>query len=795
MHNEAGDAREPFEPSRNASDAFQGVNSLPVRSTPFVGRHKELAVLKSMLLRTDVPLLTLTGPGGIGKTRLALRLASDLTDDFADGVAFVSLAALRDPELVVPAIAHAVDLHEGAEGALHERLKNHLRAQLRLLVLDNFEHLQVASWIVTELLSSCPHVKILVTSRAPLRLSVEQAYPVPPLPAPDGSHGDTVTPEKALHFDAVQLFQRRVQAVKPAFELTDDNAATVAEICRKLDGLPLAIELAAARAKLFPPKALLERLERKLEFLTMGAQDLPVRHQMLRSTIEWSYILLREEEKALFRCFAVFDGGATLPAIETVYSQTGANVLDALTLLVEHNLVQQTESADGEVRFTMLETIREYALEKLSEHNELLNVQREHADYFLTMAEQSATGLVGPEQNHWLDLLEVEHNNFRAVLRFLLAERSTEKALRLAGSLSRFWHMKGSLREAQGWLEQVLALPRHPVALMHEAANAYRSLGIIFLRQGDPENAEVAGREALRLCEETKDEPGAALARVVLGQVVNLNNPRDATTLFEQALQFYQAIGDDFGVGRAYQNLATNAFYCEDYETSLAYGGQSITYLRKVGSEHFLSYALQMRASAACYLGNTLQARVDLDEAFELACAAGDRYNLSFVFHALSDTFLRQGLPYEATQLLAASRDLFRRVGANHTPVVQRITNKLEEALMKELDTNVFRSAWAEGEKLSTDDVRALLERHPPTEQPAGHAPTEVPFRLTPRELEVLSVLSRGYSDRRIAKELGISPATVSRHVLNILSKTNLKNRTALAVWARECGLVPQSPT
>ena len=795
MHKRVLPADERLHPQdMNGNDS--PLNSLPIQSTPLVGRQDELAVLKQMLMRADVSLLTLIGPGGIGKTRIALRLATELAHDFVDGVFLVALAPLRNTNLILPSIGRTLGITEGAEGTLLERLKIHLRPSQLLLVLDNFEHLLSAAPVVSELLSACPHLKVLVTSRTPLHLTGEHEYSVPPLPVPEEAYSQKSEPEHLQEYESVKLFCQRTQAVKPSFTLTQENAPAVAEICRRLDGLPLAIELAAARGKLFTPKVLLARLEKKLELLTGGARDLPERQQTLKNTIDWSYNLLSEAQQWLLMRLAVFDGDASLEAAEQVCTGIAqTEVMDGLAALIDQSLMRQVETPDGEVRFRMPETIREYAVEKLSEQGDRVDVQRAHAEYFLTMAEQSEAGLNGPEQNHWLDLLEVEHNNLRAALRFLLAERSTEKALRLAVSLSRFWHMKGNLREAQGWLEQVLALPRHPVALMHEAAKAYRNLSLAFLRQGDLENAEVAGREALRLFEETKDEPGAALTRVVLGQVVDCgNNPQDATTLFEQALHFYQATGDDLGVGKAYQNLARNAFYCEDYEASLAYGGQSITYLRKVGSEHFLSYALQMRGSAACYLGNTLQARLDLDEAFELACAAGDRYNLSFVFHALSDTFLRQGHPYEATQLLAASRDLFRRVGASHTLVVQRITNKLEEALMKELDTNVFRRAWAEGEKLSTDDVRALLERHPPTERPGGDAPTEAPFKLTPRELEVLSVLSHGYSDRRIAKELGISPATVSRHVLNMLGKTNLKNRTALAVWARDCGLVPQSP-
>src|SRR5256885_1835857 len=417
-------------------------NNLPIQPTPFIGREQEVQECLHLLRRDEVRLLTLTGPGGIGKTRLALQVAAELSEVFPDGLSFVNLAPLRDPALVVPTIAEALDLQETGEQPLLDLVKAFLREKRLLLLLDNFEQVVSAALQVAELLAACPQLKVLVTSRMGLHVQAEQEFTVPPLAVPEPRHlPDLVA---LSQYEALALFLSRAQTVKPEFQLSNANARSVAEICRHLDGLPLAIELAAARLKLLPPQALLARLGQRLAVLTSGARDVPLRQQTLRNTITWSYDLLGAAEQQLFRRLSVFVGGWTLEAAEALYvalddgrSDGAGALLDHMTSLLDNSLLHRMDSEGNELRFAMLETIREYALEALAESREL-NVAREaHAAYYLRLveAEQEREGV---RQGERLELLELEHDNLRAALRFTLepaeAGHESAMALRLAAA-------------------------------------------------------------------------------------------------------------------------------------------------------------------------------------------------------------------------------------------------------------------------------------------------------------------------------------------------------------------------
>ena len=457
-------------PEPSPGDKAQFVTpGLPVSLTSLIGREHELQALHALLLRPEVRLLTLTGTPGVGKTRLALEVARDLVQEFSDGVHLVSLAPLSDPALVIPTIAQTLDIREMAGQPLLERLKERLQRQQILLLLDNFEQVASAAVQVADLLAACQQLKVLVTSRARLHVRAEHEFAVQQLALPDPAHlPDLVA---MAHYAAVALFLERAQATKPDFQLTAANARTIAEICVRLDGLPLAIELAVARIKLLPPQALLKRLSSRLAILTGVSWDAPARHQTLRDTIAWSYQLLDAAEQQLFRSLAVFSGGFTLEAAEAVCTTetdepTGqvGSVLDGVASLIDKSLLQQTELEGEEPRLVMLETIREYGLESLRQSGEMEQTQRAHASYFLALAERAEPEFDGPSAAVWLEQLEREHDNLRAALQWLLEQAKDagthadqEMAIRLAGALWPFWYFNGHLSEGKALLERVLS--------------------------------------------------------------------------------------------------------------------------------------------------------------------------------------------------------------------------------------------------------------------------------------------------------------------------------------------------
>src|SRR5215213_10113162 len=465
------------------------LNNLPLQPTPLVGRVREVEEVAERLRSDQVRLLTLTGPGGTGKTRLALQAGADLLDEFDDGVFFVALAAITDRALVAPTVVRAIGLTERRNQPPEELLKGFLRDRQTLLLLDNFEQVLESAPLLAELLSSAPNLKILITSRTPLRLYGEHEFPVPPLSLPDPS--SLATLESLTQYGAVRLFVERAKAVKPDFSLTQANAPAVAEICARLDGLPLAIELAAARIKLLPPQAMLSRLGNRLKLLTGGARNLPQRQRTLRGAIEWSYELLDEGEKVLFGRLSVFSGGNTLEAVEAVCDAEGdfpMDVFEGVSSLLDNSLLQQKEGFDGEPRFAMLETIREYASERLEDSSDAEAARHAHAEYFLALAEEAEPMLWGAEDAAWLDRLEHEHDNMRAALSWSIEHEEAELALRLGGALRWYWYMEGYYGEGRRWLEAALGKDWGVAA--EARARALEGVGWLANVQGDLDRAE-----------------------------------------------------------------------------------------------------------------------------------------------------------------------------------------------------------------------------------------------------------------------------------------------------------------
>ncbi|MBI3966294.1 MAG: protein kinase, partial [Chloroflexi bacterium] len=552
------------------------LGQLPVPPTALVGREDTVASVVALFRRPDIRLVTLTGPGGIGKTRLSLEVARELESDFPDGACFVPLASLRDPALVAPTIAQSLGLREATGKPVLETLLDTLRSRRLLLVLDNFEQISEAAPLVAELLAAAPRLAVLVSSRIVLHLRGENEMSVPLLALPDsrtriderrrttneeesadegggetGRHDAGVTGQlggpvagdgsaevaRLLGFGAVRLFVERARAVRPEFALSAENATTVAEICRRLEGHPLAIELAAARVKVLSPQALLDRLERRLPLLAGGHRDLPERHQAIRDTIAWSYELLREPERVLFRRLGIFAGGFTLEAVEQLGAHlpsAGLDSLSALETLVDHSLLRQVET-HGEPRFAMLELIREYALERLEASSELATVEQAHLFLYLELAEYVEPRLRGPEQERWLEQLEREHDNLRSALRHAFDARDEEAALRLAGALWWFWHLRGHLGEGRRRLEEVSARASYAPARFR--AKALRGAGVLANAQGDYDRAIDLFEEALSLYRQAGDRSGVAASVNSLAEVARTRGEYEqAAALYDEAL-------------------------------------------------------------------------------------------------------------------------------------------------------------------------------------------------------------------------------------------------------------------
>jgi predicted ATPase/transcriptional regulator with XRE-family HTH domain/uncharacterized protein HemY len=644
---------------------------LPVPPTSLLGRAEELANVRALLIEEGTRLLTLSGPGGVGKTRLALAVATTCRDAFADGVVFVPLASHTAPALLADTIAHAAGAHEQGDRRPEEALVAHLRDRRLLLVLDNFEHLLPAAPLLAELLAACPCLTLLVTSRSILRLRGEQVLPVPPLPLPDATSSPAV--EALATAAAVALFLDRARAVWPEFALTPENAADVGAICRRLDGLPLAIELAAARIRLLPPRALLARLERRLPTLTGGPRDLPERQRTLCAALAWSYDLLSRAEQALLRRLSVFAGGATLEAVETVCrldSAQEADALEWLAALVDHSLLRQEEPESGEPRLVMLETVRDYGLEQLAASGEREATEEAHARYYLALAEAAEPALRGPEQARWLERLDAEHDNLRAALGWAHDQREVDLELRLAGALWRFWWTRGYLNEGRRWLEA--ALTGGEQGSRAARARALNGAGNLAELQGDYGRAAALHEEALALGRALGDKQSIARSLGNLGNLAQRQgNYERAAALYEEALALYRELGETASIAIALNNLGSVAFVQDDCGRAATLFEESLALYRMLGDKIGSAALLMGLGLVASRQANYGRAAALLEEGLTLQRKLGDRSGSVLAsLTGLGEVVYLQGDYGRAVALLeeglALGRELGDKQGVGH---------------------------------------------------------------------------------------------------------------------------------
>ena len=814
--------------------------NLPIQLTSFVGREDDLAEVERLISETR--LVTLTGPGGCGKTRLAIQVANRISETFADGVRFADLASLREPELVPQLAGQSLGLQLTGEEPFLDKLLNFVRSKRLLLVLDNCEHLiQACARLAGQLLIQTPGVYILATSREPLAVAGERIYPLQGLKSPQVG-GDPAQPSQPaplppemMTYDAVSLFVERGRAILPGFTPTSENAGWIGEICQRLDGLPLAIELASARVKVLTVQEIAARLNDRFALLTAGNRTgIEPRHQTLRAALDWSFDLLPSVEQILLRRLAVFAAGCTLDTAEAVCSGEGISdgqVLDLLSSLVDKSFIVAETTGRAHARYRLLETIREYALEKLSQAGEMDQLYNRHLDLFLVRAEEASPKLTDAYQKLWLNWLESEHDNLRAAMEWSLASNRIEDGLRIAIALLHFWTIRGYMRESLTWYQRLLAEMNDTVSL-NIRVNALVNATYIARGEGNVQAYESFGREAVQAAEASRDDGLLALALNNLGASAQAAGDfQTAFTTIERAIPLYRESGPPYYLRMAIYLAGENAVELGKYEIARERLDESLALCQKEGDFYHIANIYNALGDLARLEQNYTEAASAYENAAALARELDARNNLASITGNLGFTYLVQGRVGQAiscfreclaihlaqqnkpgqvecligfaaaavkigrtpdgVRLLAAAAAISGQPYASYWQANRMEFARYNDLARASLTETKYQAEQAAGQALSLQQAVAYAQNLPLSEsEPAFR---RSPDDLTEREREVAVWIAQGKTNSQIAQELVLSKRTVEKHAANILSKLGLTSRAQIVRWAIEKGLVQAS--
>ena len=762
-------------------------NNLPTSVSTFIGREKEIVAFKRSILENR--LVTLTGAGGSGKTRLALQIAHELLKNFNNNVWFVELASLIDPSPISQKIASTLEIREQSNRPLLDSIVNFFSIRPSLLVLDNCEHLiEASAEIADALLQKCANLKILATSREGLGIMGEVTWIVPPLSLPKlqpwrGPSSARDSLKQYEKSESVQLFIARANAISPEFKLTRNNGAWVAEICRRLDGMPLAIELAAARVRALSVQEIAERLDDRFNLLTGGNRTAPARHQTLAAIIEWSYTLLSEKEQKLLQRLSVFLGGGTLKAIESVCTGSDINkseVLDTLSPLVDKSLVVARQGSDMN-RYSLLETIREYAFGKLAQSNELGTIQNHHLDFFVQFAGEAELGIRGPDEIIWYERLEEEHDNLRSALGWALESQNLEAGIRLTSGIFYFWFVRGYLVEGIDWLERVL--PYGQDVSSHLKADALKNLGSLLLWCDEKgyERSTKFLEESLTLYRQFGEEAGIAWVLNQLGLIaIGQNDFERAKQLFSESLIIRKRLGDPWNIAHTLQNFVLLAFHENNLAVARKYTEETLDWFQQAGYQRGVVRTLADLGEIARYEGDLARATVLLKQVLEQLLQFGDKWSVAIALESLAVVSNEAGKPEQAAHLFGAAETIREMVGMpvreidDYERNVTTIRSNWADARFSQL--------WEEGREMSLEQAVEYALQEPASVSLISNEKEKL-SGLTAREQETATLIAQGKSNREIAEAMTVTEKTVEAYVTRILRKLGFASRVQIATW------------